>query len=205
MAIIIKTGTKEETSVSIAQKILKLNTNKNEGELNFLREITLEQLMEVKGIGKVKALQIKAICELAIRMSKPTNYKKIAIHTPNDMAQILLEEMRFENREIVKLAILNSKNEILKIIDVAHGGSNFVNVRIKDILSEPIKMNAPKIILAHNHPTGIATPSEKDYEFTNKLYDSCEIMGIELVDHLVIGNKQYVSIFSELIKNKKTN
>lgn len=118
MAIIIKTGTKEETSVQIAQKILKINNDKKE-ELNFLRETTIEQLMTIKGIGKVKALQLKAIGELSIRMSKPSDYRKIKINEPNDLAKILLAEMRFEKREIVKIVILNIKNEILKIKDIA--------------------------------------------------------------------------------------
>ena len=202
LAIIIKTGTKEETAVSIAQKILKLNTNENIGELNFLRDLSIEQLIEIKGIGKVKAIQIKAVCELSIRMSKPNNYKKIIIKKPEDIAKLLISEMRFEKREIIKLIILNNKNEILKILDIAHGSTNFVNVTVKEILSEPIKMQAPKIILVHNHPTGNPTPSKQDIIFTENLYDICEKIGIELLDHLVIGNMQYVSIFSELVKTK---
>ena len=79
LAIIIKTGTKEETSVQIAQRILNLNYDPQMGELNFLKSITMEELMQIKGIGRVKAIQIKAICELAIRMSKPSNFKKIQI------------------------------------------------------------------------------------------------------------------------------
>ena len=79
LAIIIKTGTKEETSVQIAQRILNLNYDPQMGELNFLKSITMEELMQIKGIGRVKAIQIKAIGELAIRMSKPSNFKKIQI------------------------------------------------------------------------------------------------------------------------------
>ena len=77
LAIIIKSGTKEETSVQLAQKILKLNENAKEDNLNFLRNISIEELMQIKGIGKVKAIQLKAVCELGVRMSKPSNYKKI--------------------------------------------------------------------------------------------------------------------------------
>ena len=79
------------------------------------------------------------------------------------------------------------------------GGTNFANVSITDILEEPIKMKAPKIILVHNHPSGDATPSEQDMIFTNHLYDATTLIGIQLLDHLVIGNKTYTSIFSKMI------
>lgn len=117
LAIIIKTGTREETSVQVAQKILNLNDTQ-EG-LNFLRNMTIEELTQIKGIGKIKAIQLKAVSELAIRMSSPTNYKKIVIKQPYDLAKILMEELRFQKREIAKIVILNNKNEILKIKDIA--------------------------------------------------------------------------------------
>lgn len=200
LAIIIKSGTKEETSVQLAQKILNLNSETKDGELNYLKNTTIEELMKIKGIGKVKAIQIKAVCELSIRMSKPSDYRKIVIRKPNDLAKIMLEELRFEKREIAKLVILNNKNEILKIKNISLGGTNFVNISLKDILSEPIKMQAPKIILVHNHPSGDATPSRQDINFTNKLYSAAAIFEIELIDHLVIGNMKYTSIFSQMIK-----
>ena len=99
LAIIIKTGTKEETSVGLAQQILKLNETEEKDNLNFLREITLEELMKIKGIGKVKAIQLKAVCELAIRMSRPSNYKKVTIRQPYDLAKILMNELRKEQKE----------------------------------------------------------------------------------------------------------
>lgn len=201
LAIIIKTGTKEETSVQIAQKLLKLNTIKEEG-LQFLHNISIEELMEIKGIGKVKAIQLKAVCELSLRMSKPSNYKKIYVKEPYDLAKILMSELRYQKREIAKIVVLNSKNQILKIKDIAYGGSNFANVSIKDILLEPIVMKAPKIILVHNHPSGDSTPSKKDIEFTNILYESATMFDIELLDHLVIGDMNYTSIFSEMAEDK---
>lgn len=200
LAIIIKSGTKEETSVQLAQKILNLNSETKDGELNYLKNTTIEELMKIKGIGKVKAIQIKAVCELSIRMSRPSDYRKIVIRKPSDLAKIMLEELRFEKREIAKLVILNNKNEILKIKNISLGGANFVNISLKDILSEPIKMQAPKIILVHNHPSGDATPSKQDINFTNKLYSAAAIFEIELIDHLVIGNMKYTSIFSQMIK-----
>lgn len=118
LAIIIKTGTKKETSVQLAQKILNLNDTETEG-INFLKSISIEELMQINGIGRVKAIQLKAIGELTNRMAMPTKSKKIVIKEPYDLAKILMEELRFQKREIAKIVILNNKNEILKIKDVA--------------------------------------------------------------------------------------
>ena len=202
LAIIIKTGTKNETSVQIAQKILNMN-EENTDELNFLRNTTIEELMQIKGIGKVKAIQLKAVCELAIRMSRPSNYKKIVIRQPYDLAKILMNELRKEQKEIGKLVILNSKNEIIKIKDISIGGTNLMQLGMKDILAEPVKMKAPKIILVHNHPTGNSTPSKTDIKFTERLYESAQLLGIELIDHIVIGDLNFTSIFSEMVSNTK--
>lgn len=210
LAIIIKTGTKSETSVQVAQKILNLNDTEIEG-INFLRNITIEELMEINGVGRVKAIQLKAVGELASRMTKPTTGKRIIIKKPSDLAKIMMEELRFQTKEIAKVVILNNKNEIIKIKDIAMGGVNFANIEAKDILEIPLKMAAPKMILVHNHPTGDASPSKQDIVFTNRLYDAADLMGILLMDHLVIGEKAYTSIFStiaqmaedEKIKNKK--
>ncbi len=200
LAIIIKSGTKNETSVQIAQKILNLNDTKIDN-LNFLQNLSLQELMQIKGIGKVKAIQLKAVCELSLRMSKPSNYKKIVVKEPYDLAKILMSEFRFEKREIAKIVVLNNKNQILKIKDIAYGGSNFANVSIKDILVEPITMKAPKIILVHNHPSGDSTPSEQDIQFTNRVFESAETFDIQLIDHLVIGDMNYTSIFSQMFSD----
>ena len=202
LAIIIKTGTKEETAVGLAQQILKLNTRK-ENNLNFLRDLTVEEFMKIKGIGKVKAIQLKAVCELAKRMNAVTNYKKRKILRPRDIADILIEEMRFEKQEILKVAMLNNKNELIKIKDIATGGGNFVVATIKSVLNEAVKIEAAKIILIHNHPTGDPTPSEKDIEFTNKVEEASKILGIQFLDHIVIGDTEYVSIFNEREKMRK--
>ena len=200
LAIIIKTVTKEETSVQIAQRILNLNYDPQMGELNFLKSITMEELMQIKGIGRVKAIQIKAICELAIRMSKPSNFKKIQIKCTEQLANLVMEELRFEKREYVKLFLLNNKNEILKNIDTAIGGTNFANVNMKEIIGEALKIKAPKMILVHNHPTGDPTPSKADITFTDRLYNAAKMFDIELVDHIVIGNMNFKSIFVETKK-----
>lgn len=202
LAIIIKTGTKEETAVGLAQQILKLNTGEQDN-LSFLRNLSIEEFMKIKGIGKVKAIQLKAICELATRMNMITNYKEKVILKPYDIAEILMEKMRFEKQEILKVAMLNNKNKLIKIKDIAKGGENFVRATIKSVLNEAVKIEASKIILIHNHPSGNPIPSNKDIEFTNNVEQAAEILGIQLLDHIVIGNENYVSIFSQRGKMQK--
>ncbi len=198
LAIIIKTGTKEESSIVVAQKLLSMNTS-TANNLDFLKEITLSELMRIKGIGKVKALQLKAVCELAKRMSTPLNYQKVKIKKPEDIVTLLMEEMRLEKQEIVKLVILNNKNQIIKIKKVAQGGINSVNMSYKDILAEPIKVQAPKIILVHNHPSGDSTPSRADIEITKRIFEIAQLFNIELLDHIVIGNGNFTSIISKIL------
>lgn len=204
LAIIIKSGTKEYTSVDIANQILNLNQNQDKGDLNFLRELSLEQLKSLKGIGRVKAIQLKAICELSTRMNRTSNYRKIQIKSPNDIANLLMEELRFEKKEIVKVVIINNKNIILKILDVAIGSGNYSSLNIRNILSETIKMNAPKMILVHNHPSGDPTPSKKDLEVTETLRNAAKILNIELLDHIIIGNMSYMSIMQYKIRQNNS-
>lgn len=201
IAIIIKNGTKEESSVSIAQRILTLEKN-GENNLSFLQNISIKEFMSIKGIGKVKAIQLKAICELTRRMSKPFDTSQIQINSPKDVAKILTDEMKHEKREVVKAIILNSKNAIIKIVDICFGGTNFVMLEPKDVLHEVIKLEAPKIILVHNHPSGDPTPSRKDFEFTDRLIKAAKILGVELLDHIVIGKYGYKSIFKIMLEDE---
>ncbi len=197
LAIIIKTGTKEQSAVSIAQNILKLNEQAEQENLRFLQEMALEEFMKIKGIGKVKAIQLKAVCELTKRIARPINQKKPIIKTPKDVADMLIPELRYEKQEKVKVLILNSKNIVLKTYDVSLGGSNFAYIEPKDVLAEAIKMQAPKIILIHNHPSGDAKPSKGDYKVTDRIYEAAQLMGIQLLDHIIIGDGSYQSLLLE--------
>ena len=165
-------------------------------EINFLRFLSIEEMAKIKGIGRVKAIQLKAVCELANRMNQPLNYKKIKIKEPNDVVKILMNQMQYEKVEVVKVLLLDTKCNIIKIRDIAIGGKNFVNIGMKEVLSESVKVGAPKIILAHNHPSGNSTPSKQDYEVTFKLDQASKLLGIELLDHIVIGKNEYTSIKS---------
>lgn len=195
LAIIIKTGTKEETAVGLAQRVLAMGDK--DCNLRFLEQITIEELKSIKGIGRVKAIQLKAVCEIAKRLSKPINIKKIIIKTPKDVADLLMEELRYEKKEVLKVIILNTKNVIQKIENIAIGGTFSINIQPKDILKEAIKMEMPKIIVVHNHPSGDATPSKSDIEITNQIDKCAKLFGIQLLDHIVIGDGTYESIFSK--------
>ena len=190
LAIIIKTGTKEENSIEVANRILLLSNS-----LKELSNLSLIELEKIKGIGKVKAIQLKALCELAKRMNKKESIGQ-QVKYPKDVAKLFFDEFRLEKKECMKIIILNSKNYITKIIDFAQGKTDSINIDIKQILLETIKQNAEKIILIHNHPSGDAKPSQKDIDFTKRMYNAADMIGIKLIDHIVIGLDCYESIFS---------
>ena len=198
LAILIESGTKEESSIQLAQKVLALCKESLENELRFLQNISIEELKKIKGIGRVKAIRLKATFELANRMSQPVA-EDIFVYSSSDVAKIFMEELMYEKREIVKLIILNNKNKILRIQNISLGGTNYAVIEPKEVLAEPIKMNANKIILLHNHPSGNATPSNEDYEVSKRISLCAEMFGIEFIDHIVIGDGEYRSA---LVKNK---
>lgn len=194
LAIIIKSGTKEKTAIDLAREILNLNYKTEKNDLSFMQDISISDFMSIKGIGKVKAIQLLAVCELTKRINKPINKQEIKIKNSKDVAYLLKNELRYEKREKIKLILLNSKNIVLKIKDISYGGSNFATIEPKEILSEALKLQAPKIILVHNHPGGDTTPSKADFNMTDRVYEAAEIMGIKLLDHIIIAGENFESI-----------
>ena len=194
LAIIIESGTKDETSIQLAQKVISLGNSFIGNKLRALQNLSLEELKEIKGIGRVKAIRLKAAFEIAKRLATPIE-NEIFVKSSEDVAKLFMEELRFEKREVVKILILNTKNKVLRIQDVSLGGTNSAIVEPKDILAEPIKMGANKIILLHNHPSGNATPSKEDFEVTKRIKLCAEMFGIKLLDHIVIGDGEYRSAF----------
>lgn len=201
LAIIIKSGTRDESSISTAQKILSMK-NKNSDNLRFIQDMSIEEFMSIKGIGKVKAIQLKAVCEIAKRISRPIENTKVQIKCPQDVANLLNDELKYEKRELVKVIILNTKNIVMKVTDICLGTENSAILKPKDAFIDAVKMGAPKIILVHNHPSGDPTPSSEDINFTNRLIQASSVIGIELLDHVVIGDSKFESIFY-YIKNQK--
>ncbi len=193
LAIIIKTGTKDENSLQIASRVLNL-VNK----LSDLQNLSIKELTKIKGIGEVKSIQIKAICELTKRMDNENKISKIKINRGKDVYNLLEKEMCFEKQEIVKVLVLNNKNEVVEIKDVVKGSNNYANFTINNIISENIKLQEPKLILVHNHPSGDPSPSKDDIKATSNLIDACNLVGIKLLDHIIIGYNKYVSVLNYL-------
>lgn len=137
-------------------------------------------------------------------MSKPVNSMKIVIKSTQDVANLLMEELKNEKREIAKLLVLDSKNTLLRIVNIALGGGNFAAIEPKIILKEPVQMGAQKIILIHNHPSGDPTPSDEDYRVTDRIYEAADVMGITLLDHIIIGDGIFSSVFKEGKKRLRT-
>ena len=183
LAIIIKSGTKEYTALDLANQILKLNDNTEKEDLSFLQDISISEFMKIKGIGEVKAIQLLAVCELVKRINKPINKENIKIKDAKDVAKLLMNELKYEKREVVKVILLNSKNIVLKIKDISYGGTNFAMIEPKEILAEAIKLQAPKIIMVHNHPSGDVVPSKADFSITDRIYEAAGILGIEFLPH----------------------
>ena len=188
LAIIIGSGTKRKNALEIANEII----TKDESNIgfSFLTQYSIEELMKFEGIGKVKAVYIKAICEFARRLKIGNLQSNERITTPEQMSKVFMLELQDKKQEMIKTAIIDSKNRVIKVITNSIGRGNTSFVDIKDLLSAPIKMGAPKIAVAHNHPSGDITPSREDIDFTHKLNDACKLLGINLLDHLII-RKQF--------------
>ena len=204
LAIIIKSGTRDANSLDTAHKILSMK-NKNSDSLRFIQDMSIQEFMKIKGIGKVKAIQLKAVCEFAKRISRPIERPKIQISCPEDIANLLMDELKYEKREVVKIIILNIKNIVIKIVDICLGSDNAAILKPRDALIEAIKIGAPKIAMVHNHPSGDPTPSKADIDFTDRLGQAVSIMGIELLDHIVIGDCRFESIFLHSIRKHQKN
>lgn len=190
LSIIIKNGTKKESAIEIAQNLLNLDEN-----LRFLQKISIEELMKINGIGKIKAIELKAVGEIAKRISKPLNTDKVKILSKEDVAKLFLEELQTEENEVLKVLMLNNQNYLRKVSTIAVGNENNIVVNVKAILAEPVKMQIPKIILVHNHPSGDSVPSNIDIDFTKRVKQAANLLDIQLLDHIVIGDGEYQSVF----------
>jgi len=188
LAIILGTGNKEETTLQLSQFILsKFET------LNKLASASYEELIEINGIGTAKSSQILASIELGKRISVAPNGKGDFISCPEDIVNLFMTEMRFLDKECFKAALLNTKNRVLKVVEVSTGSLSSSVVHPRELYKFAIKCSAASIIVVHNHPSGDPSPSKEDICLTQRLSEAGKILGIELLDHLVIGDGSYVS------------
>ena len=192
LALLIKTGTKDNNCLELSKQLLSKHRSGLAG-FEYLASASIDELMQHSGIGKVKAVQIKAIVELAKRIA---NFESCInkITTPRDVYDFLGEEMSSLEKEEMRVVILDIKNTVKSVVVLAKGAINTVSVSAKEVLVEPIKQMASGIILVHNHPSGDSTPSRQDIIFTKKIFELVAPFDIELKDHIVIGKKRYTSI-----------
>ena len=195
LAIIIKTGTKKYNCLEIAQNILKTKENISKiSDLEYLTNLSLEELKSYEGIGRVKAIQIKAMIELSKRIASMYVIDKKSITSPKDVFNLLRKEFIGKKQKILKTIILNKKNTIISVITNAIGNNDNISIGIKEMLSEPIKQMANSIILVHNHPSGNLKPSKADILFTKKINENAKLFDITLLDHIIISDKGYISL-----------
>lgn len=189
LAIILGSGSQSESALALATRILL------EGEgLVFLANATMEELLMLKGVGVAKATQIKAAVELGKRLAAYRLEGKVSISSPQDAALILMEDMRFLDREHFKVMLLNTKNHCISIETISIGTLNASLVHPREVFKLAVKKSAASIILAHNHPSGDSKPSKEDIEITKRLIEAGKILGIEVLDHLILGNGNFTSL-----------
>ncbi len=196
LAIILKTGYKDFNSVDLANRLLKNNPYSYKG-LRFLENISIDELVQFKGIGRVKAITLKAIGELIKRVERPLN-KNVKITSTTDAVAVLMPELQYEVNEKILELLIDNKGNLLKIVKIREGDINKVDINIHNIFIHPLKHAVSRIILAHNHPTGDSKPSKHDIEFTKKVIEAGKLLEIEVLDHIVIGDNNYTSIIKEI-------
>ena len=192
LAIMLKSGTKEESVVELAKKVLYPMSL--QGGVLTLHNWSIEQLMTIKGIGRVKAIQIVSLLELAKRLAKACAREGLCFNDPSSIAMYYMEEMRHHKQEVMKLLLLNTKNKLISENDISKGTINSAIVSPRELFVEALQKNAVSIILVHNHPSGESTPSKEDILLTKRVVEAGKLIGIELLDHIVIGNNCYTSL-----------
>ena len=196
LAIILRTGTKDSSALQLAQHVLSLAKYPREGLLG-LYDISLEELMAIKGIGMVKAVKLKALTELSMRISCATAKQDLVFTKAKSVAAYYMERLRHRDTECVYLLGLDAKGQLVGEKKLADGSVNEALVSPREIFIEALQSKAVNIILIHNHPSGDPTPSIEDRRMTYSVRDIGEQLGIPLLDHIIIGDNRYTS-FREL-------
>ncbi|MFO8070142.1 MAG: DNA repair protein RadC [Alkalibacterium sp.] len=189
LAILLRTGTKDYNVLQLSMQVFSCFD-----DLYMFKNASLEELLAIPGIGKAKAVELLASIELGKRMAKSTVLKEGAITSSQFVGKLLLEELSGLQQELVVGLFLNTKNEIIKKETIFKGGLNSSVAHPREIFKAAIKYSSARIIIAHNHPSGNPEPSEADLAFTKRMSEAGKIVGIELLDHFIIGEDRYVSL-----------
>ncbi|MGI8317227.1 RadC family protein [Halobacillus mangrovi] len=189
IAILLGSGTKQESVMELSQRLLI----HFEG-ISLLKDATIEELTAIRGIGTAKAVLILSAIELGKRMQQMKPVERYMIRSPEDGADFIMEEMRDLKQEHFICLFLNTKNQVLHRQTIFIGSLNASIVHPREVFKEAVKRSAASIICAHNHPSGDPTPSQEDIQVTRRLQECGKMIGIELLDHLVIGDRKFISL-----------
>lgn len=195
LAILIGTGTKEMSAIMLANRVLALE---KEG-ISYLAGCLPEELSEIRGMGMAKSCQIIAAIELGKRIATKPRMNKVNIKSPDEVASLFIEEMRYLKKEYFKVLLLNTKNEIIMIENISVGSLNSSVVHPREVFCTAIKKSACSLIAVHNHPSGNPAPSQADIDITKRLMEAGELLGIKVLDHLIIGDGVYISLKEKLL------
>ncbi len=189
IAIILRTGTGGENVLRLAERLLF-----RFGDLTGLSRATAAEMQRVKGIGPAKAVEIKAALEIGRRLLAASPSEKPKVSSPADAANLLMSEMMFLEQEHLRLILLDTRNKVLRTPTIYKGSLNTSVVRIGELFRAAIKENAAAMIVAHNHPSGDPSPSPEDVNVTRQLVQAGKLLGIDVLDHIVIGRQRFVSL-----------
>lgn len=194
LAILLATGSREANALELADRIL----HRYRG-LDGFRDTSMQELTQLKGIGPAKATTILAAVELGRRIRLGGQDYRTEIHSPADAARVLQKELQGQDREHFQILMLNQKKELLGIETVSIGTVSSSPVHPREVFKQAIRRSASSVILAHNHPSGHCEPSEQDRLVTKRLKEVGVIVGIEVIDHLIIGGNEYYSFLEHQI------
>lgn len=191
LAIILGSGTRALSAIELADDLIARNKG-----LHFIKTMSISDLQSIDGIGLAKASRIKAALELGRRLASQDARQREQISSPEDVKDLVMEDMRYLDREYFKCLYLDRKNKFVALDTISVGGLSSSLVHPREVFKPAVKLSAASVILIHNHPSGDPTPSSEDIDITKRLVDSGKILGIDVLDHLVIGDGRYVSLKS---------
>jgi len=188
LAIMLRTGHAAASAVELATALLG-----HFGGIKQLLGASADELCTFKGVGPAKVAQIEAALELGRRVAMVTAWDRPCIKSPENAAALVMEEMRYLDREHFEALLLNTKNQVLAKETISIGTLNSSAIHPRELFKAAIRRSAAGVILLHNHPSGDPTPSRQDIEVTGRLIEAGNIIGIQVLDHLVIGDNRFTS------------
>lgn len=189
LAIIVRTGVGGENVINLASRLLA-----QFGGLRGLFKADFAQIDALKGMGQAKTAQVKAALELGRRLLTASPEERPRVKSPADVANLLLLEMGALEQEEMRVLFLDTKSRVLGISTIYVGSLHTAWLRVGELFREAVRRNCAAIIVVHNHPSGDPTPSPDDVKITQEIAKAGELLGVEVLDHLVIGSQRYVSL-----------